>query len=171
MRRALRVVSLVGVMGLVAGCIGIITPGERERYLDGSGRARSLPVYSILTDRILFDHMGAVGDYAAPPAAIRVAVKLLVSRYHAAGVEEVPLRGLVLVTFPVQALFSSITHHNTAVAIRIEPRGLDGSRVTVLVEPVNRRGDRSIVISAEKVHEELRLLVVGQVLPLTGAIR
>jgi len=167
MRRALMVVSVVCGVALV-GCVQ--TSADRVRSLTLFGQGRSVMAYDIMTNRILFDRAGVARDFIVTPAAVRVAVKELCLRHHAVWVEDKPSSKLVFATFPVATLFD-VAGRDAAVAIRIESRKPNGSRVTVLVEPVNQRGDRSIEISAEKVHEDLRLLVAGQAPSLTGTNR
>lgn len=167
MRRTLMVVSVVCGIAL-GGCVQ--TSAERVRSLGLFGQGRSVRAYDIVTNRILFDRAGVARDLAITPAAVRVAVKELCLRHHAVWVEDKPSSELVFATFPVATSFG-LAGHDAAVAIRIESRGPNGSRVTVLVEPVNQRGDRSIEISADDVHKELRDLVAGQASAVTGTTR
>lgn len=157
MRLKLIVASAVcGVM--MVGCIQ--TSSERVRALELFGQGRSVKAYDVATDRILFDLAGVVRDLAVAPTAVRVAVRELLLQHRAVWVEDKPSSELVLATFPVVHFLHS-SGRDIAVAIRIEKRESHGSRVTVLVQPVNRWGKYSVEKSANEIHEELLALLTG----------
>lgn len=167
MMRSVRMISLVcGI--IVAGC----TPSlmDRAEFLERTGQNVSIRAYDIATERLLFDRAGVVRDYVVQPAVVREAVTRLGVRHFAVWVEDDPSIELVLATFPVPVRFGQ-QGQDVVVAIRIRPLEPNGSRVTVLVERVNRRTDLSTMISAEDLQKELHGLIADLTMLPAGVLR